>query len=437
MKNLNRRITPDILENYFPLQFLTENEKALFCNKTPRFYARPGQELIEVGSTDKRAVYLLKGILRLEAKDGHSHLIAAGSDDAMRAISHLVPHWYTVTCASEVEYFWIDNYVLDNLLQRQGKGGSEVHNLDVDPRFFEHKLFRRIYHDLTEDKLALPTLPEILVRITKFVEMQDQQDALTRVVSSDPAVSAVLLKIANCPVHRQGSTVDTVAQAVQAIGMEQTKDILQQNVTQSLCYSYSPEIIKRVQAVWWHSAEVAAISYALAKLIGGFDPKKALLLGLLHDIGMLPIYCYADRYPELLGRETNLDELVKQLHGDLGALIFASWGFPKEFVEIAVEADNWQYQSEQPHDYSELVMVAQLHSFIGKGEEKQYLGISEQHLPMIVELPAYQKLGLHELTPESSKWLLNTAKSKLNTLRVRWGIKDSWGTEHWCKVKTA
>ena len=437
MKKLNRRITPDILGSYVPLNLLTENEKALFCNKTPKLYARPGQQLIEIGSTDNRAVYLVKGTLKLEAKDGKSHLIHSKSEDAKRAISHLVPHWYTVTCASEVEYFWVDTFVLENLLQHQGKGGSEVHNLNVDPRFFEHKLFQRIYHDLTEDKLALPTLPEILARISSFAELQNQEDALTRVVSSDPAVSAVLLKIANSPVYRQGSMVDTMVQTVKVIGVEQTKDILQHNVSDALCFSHSPEIIKRVQAVWWHSAEVAAISYALAKLIDGFNPKKALLLGLLHDIGMLPIYCYADRFPELLGDECSLDELVKQLHGDLGALIFASWDFPKEFVEIAVESDNWHHETEIAHDYSDLVMIAQLHSFIGKGEEKQYLGISEQLLPRIVELPAYRKLGLHELTPENSMWLLSVAKKKLNDLRVRWGIRDSWGTEHWCKVKSA
>jgi len=437
MKKLNRRITPDILDRYVPLNVLTENEKALLCNKTQKIYARPGQQLIEIGSSDNRAVYLVKGTLKLEAKDGRSHYIDLESEDAKRAISHLVPHWYTVTCVSEVEYFWIDNYVLDNLLQHQGNGGSEVHNLDVDPRFFEHKLFQRIYHDLTEDKLALPTLPEILARISTYAEMQNQEDALTRVVSSDPAVSSVLLKIANCPVYRQGSIVDTVADAVKVIGIDQTKDIIQHNVTQSLCFSHSPEIIKRVQAVWWHSAEVAAISYALAKMIDGFNPKKALLLGLLHDIGMLPIFCYADRFPDLLGDESSLDELVKQLHGDLGALIFASWEFPDDFVEVAVESDNWRHESSKLHDYSDLVMVAQLHSFIGKGEEKQYLGISEQHLPMIVELPAYKKLGLHELTPENSVWLLNVAKKKLNDLRMRWGIRDSWGTEHWCKVKSA
>jgi len=437
MKNFNSRITPDILNELFPLNFLTENEKALLCNKSPRLYAKSGQQLIQLGSTDNRAVYLLRGSLKLVAKDGHSHVISADSEDAKRAISHLIPHWYNVTCASEVEFFWVDNYVLDNLLQHQGQGGQQVQNLDVDPRLYEHKLFQRIYHDLTEDKLALPTLPEILARIDTYTDQQSQSDALARMVSSDPAVSAVLLKIANCPVYRQGPVVDTVKQAVDLIGMEQTKDILHSNITQALRFSHSPAIIKRVQAVWWHSAEVGAISYALAKLLDGFDPKRALLMGLLHDIGMLPIYCYADRFPELVGSEMSVDELVKQIHGDLGAIILAAWGFPLDFVEMAIESDNWHHESSEQHDYSDLVMMAQLHSFIGKGEEKQLLAIPEQHLPKIVELPAYRKLGLHTLTPEHSVWLLNTAKHKLSDLRVRWGIADSWGTDHWCKVKTA
>ncbi len=437
MKYLKHHIAPELLSDLFPLSYLTDNERELFCNKTPREHAKPGQQLIQIGSEDSRALYLLKGKLKLEAKDGHTHIVASGSEDSKRAISHLVPHWYTVTCATPVEFFWIDNFVLENLLQRQNRGGEHVQDLNVDSRLFKHKLFQRIYHDLSEDKLALPTLPEVLVHIQSLVEKQQDSAELASVISSDPALSAAVVKIANSAVYRRGQLVDTVHEAVNLIGVEQLKDILLRNVTQSLHYSYSPEIITRVQAVWWHSAEVGAIAYALAKLLKSFDPRRAMLMGLLHDIGMLPIYYYADRYPELLDKSQSLDDLVKQLHGDLGALILANWKFPVEFLKIAVDADDWHYKSERDNDYSDLVMVAHLHSFIGKGEEKKFLAISEEHLPAIIELPAYHKLGLAELTPEKSMWLLNTARNKLEQLKEKWGIKESWGTDHWRKANSA
>jgi hypothetical protein len=123
-----------------------------------------------------------------------------------------------------------------------------VRNLDVNPQLFKHKLFQRIYHDLSEDKLALPTLPEVLVRIQTVVEEQQFADELISVVASDPAISAVVLKIANSAVYRKGDLVDTVKDAVVLIGVEQLKDILLKNVTRNLHYSHSPEIIKRVQA---------------------------------------------------------------------------------------------------------------------------------------------------------------------------------------------
>ena len=208
-------------------------------------------------------------------------------------------------------------------------------------------------------------------------------------------------------------------------------------MSRNLHYSYSPEIIKRVQALWWHSAEVGAIAYALAKLLKTFNPKRAMLMGLLHDIGMLPIYYYADRYPELLDKNQSLDDLVKSLHGDLGALILATWKFPEQFAKVSIDADEWDYESESENDYSDLIMMAQLHSFIGKGDEKKLLAISEEHLPTIIELPAYKKLGLDDLTPENSMWLLNTAKQKLNDLKEKWGLKESWGTEKWRKINTA
>jgi len=437
MKHLNQHLSPDTLSELFPLSYLTDNERELFCNKTPRLHAAPGEQLIQLGSTDDRALYLLQGKLTLRARDGHTHIVSAGTEDSKRAISHMIPHWYTVTSKSHVEYFWIENFVLENLLKRQHRGGEEVQNLDVDSQLFKHKLFQRIYHDLTEDRLALPTLPEVLIHIQSLVSSQQQATDLASIIASDPALSAAVVKIANSSVYRNKQRVGTVPEAVDCIGADQLKEILIKNVTRSLHYSYSPEIISRVQAVWWHSAEVAAIAYALAKLLKKFDPKRAMLMGLLHDIGMLPIYYYADRYPELMDRTQSLDDLVKQLHGDLGALILANWKFPPDFVEVSIDADDWLYTSDQDDDYSELIMIAHLHSFIGKGEEKKLLAIPDEHLPSIIELPAYKKLGLAELTPENSMWLLNTAKMKLNQLRERWGIKESWGTEHWRKAKSA
>ena len=433
MKQYHNRISPELLPDLFPLSYLTDNEKELFCNRVEKRSAKAGKRLIELGSTDDRALFLLKGKVKLEAKDGHRHVVAAGSEDAKRPISHLIPHWYNVTSITPVEYFWVDNFILDNLLQRQNLGGEDVRNLDVNPQLFKHKLFQRIYHDLSEDKLALPTLPEVLVRIQTIVEEQLFADELMSVVASDPAISAVVLKIANSAVYRKGDLVDTVKDAVALIGVEQLKDILLKNVTRNLHYSYSPEIIKRVQALWWHSAEVGAIAYALAKLLKCFNPKRAMLMGLLHDIGMLPIYYYADRYPELLDKNQSLDELVKQLHGDLCSLILATWKFPEEFAKVSIDADDWDYQSENNADYSDLIMMAQLHSFIGKGNEKKLLAISETQLPMIVERPAYKKLGLDKLSHEDSMWLLSTAKRKLNELKEKWGLKDTWGSDKWRK----
>lgn len=434
MKQRNEHISPELLTDLFPLTYLTENERELFCHQTQRCSAKAGTRLIELGSMDDRALYLLKGKLKLEASDGRCHVIAAGTEDARRAISHLIPHWYNVTSLSTVEYFWVDNYILDNLLERQNRGGEDVQNLDVNPKLFKHKLFQRIYHDLSEDRLAMPTLPEVLVRIQSMVEEQQLQEELIAVVTSDPAICAVVLKIANSAVYRKDGAVDTVKDAIAAIGVKQLKNILVNNVTRGLHYSYSPEIIKRVQALWWHSAEVGAIAYALAKLLKTFDPHRALLLGLLHDIGMLPIYYYADRYPELLDKKQSLDDLVKLLHGDLGALIFASWKFPQQFVKVSNDADDWHYESNEENDYSDLVMMAQLHSFIGKGEEKRLLAIPDEHLPKIIELPAYHKLGLAELTPENSMWLLEVARAKLAELKQQWGLKDGWGTEKWRKL---
>ena len=433
----NGKLHPEWIKDLYPLVYLNSNERELLCNRTRVEKAANTQTLIELGSMDDRALFLLKGKVRLKAQDGHFHVVNAESEDAKRPVSHLIPHHYEVTTTSHCEYFWVDNSVLKNCLKRQSRGGGSVQELEINPEFFRHRICRQIYHDLMEDSFLMPCLPEVLERVCFIAGEQNDLTKLCNVIKSDPSISALVLKIINSPVYRQDEPCGSVEEAVELIGFDELMQLFNHNILHDLQNTYTAKIRKYMLAHWWHSAEVGAIAYALAEILGGYDPKRALILGLLHDVGMLPIYYYADKYPAFLRQELELGELIKRYHGDVGTLMFKFWNFPDDYVRVSIDADDWNYQGTGKTDYSELIMVAQLHSFIGKENEKQLLGISDAALPQVVDIPAYKKLGLQKLSPEKSVHILESARSKLKFLQVQWGIADEWNTREWHKVSVS
>jgi len=70
-----------------------------------------------------------------------------------------------------------------------------------------------------------------------------------------------------------------------------------------------------MQRLWQHSCRVAAISQLLARLTTGLHPVRALLTGLMHDIGVLPVLVHADQFPALFAEPQQLDEVIARLRG--------------------------------------------------------------------------------------------------------------------------
>jgi putative nucleotidyltransferase with HDIG domain len=221
------------------------------------------------------------------------------------------------------------------------------------------------------------------------------------------------MKVANSALYRTSKPVRTIEQAIIKVGLKMVKNIVFAYSLKDMFRSSHTYINFRLKNMWTHSAEVAAVSYVLANKLGKFDPEYALLLGLLHDIGMLPILSYAERYPELAESPEQIDATIKQLHDEVGGIILSEWHFDEEFATVAREADDWYRDKQAQADYCDLVLVAQLHSFIGKSKDKVQQLTGARSLPPLCEIPAVRKLGLHTEGPEDSISLLADANRQL------------------------
>jgi HD-like signal output (HDOD) protein len=199
--------------------------------------------------------------------------------------------------------------------------------------------------------------------------------------------------------------VDSCAAAIVRLGADSTHKLVLTFALRELFNTRSKILKKRMHSLWLHSVKVSAVSYILAKITQQFNPEHALLAGLLHDIGNVAILSYAEGFPEVANDEEKLQRIMSDLCGRIGSVILRNWGFIEDLITVTLEAENWFRKKEGEADYADLVIVAQLHSYIGTPQMTQ--------LPTLDKVSALQRLDIGELTPKLSLKILDKAEEKI------------------------
>ena len=234
-------------------------------------------------------------------------------------------------------------------------------------------------------------------------------------VQFDPALAARLLQIANSPLYRGAKTFDNCHSAITRIGLAAVRNLVTGFALQNLFETHAPLLRERLRDTWQHCCRVAAISSVLARLTQGLDPDRALLAGLIHDIGVLPLlrYLEMESLEDKPGAEVSLarlDALVTRLRAPLGTFVLKTWQFDADLASVPAQAEDYARDSGPRVDYGDIVLVAHVHSQFGHGG---YGG------PPLPQLKAFQKLTLHQLGPGCSLELLGQSRDEINqVLRI-------------------
>lgn len=90
---------------------------------------------------------------------------------------------------------------------------------------------RNLIKAIDRDALFLPTLPEVALRIRLAAEDTEISiSALSKVIGSDTALSARLIKVANSPLLRPNFEVSDVTTAVRRLGVNYTCNLDRKSV---------------------------------------------------------------------------------------------------------------------------------------------------------------------------------------------------------------
>lgn len=227
------------------------------------------------------------------------------------------------------------------------------------------KVAQEIINLINEDKLVLPTMPEMALKVREASEDPDAGIMdLAKVISNDAALTARIIKVANSPLFRAPREIEDLNMALSRLGMESTSNLATGLAMEQMFQATSDNIDKRMRAVWSSSSEIAGICHVLCKHYTKLRPDQAALAGLVFQIGILPILSYAEENPSLLRDSISLDMVIDEVHPHIGIKILTAWEFPMELRDVPMLYRDYSKQKPAA-DYADLVTVAMLQTLSG------------------------------------------------------------------------
>ena len=367
--------------------------------------------LLEEGDLSPYAHFLLAGEVTLCSGQDVARTLSAGSLDTRFPFARLRPSRYRVVAGQgarvlKIEYSQLRKQAPDKkqrarfLSSGRATGGS----------WRAHPLVQEILSNLETGTLNIPPLPAIALKVRKALSRDDYEMAgVAAIIGADPAIAGRLIQIANSAIFRGQAPCESVHAALVRLGVERAQNIVLSLATGMLFRAQESALRAHLLERWRHAIDVAALCAVLAKITPGLDNDKGMLVGLLHEIGSVPILHAARGYSEFEHNPGVLTEIVEGLTPEISPLVLSKWQFAEVFAEAAAQQDNWFYEHEGPADYTDLVIVAHLHALIRQREFRR--------LPRLDETPAFGRLALGELSARLSLQVLDEAHDQIQELK--------------------
>jgi len=241
--------------------------------------------------------------------------------------------------------------------------------------------------ELDANRLILPTLPDVALKVRDAVAKGDATfQELADMIVTDAALSTRLIQVANSPLYRGTVKVNTIQMAVTRLGSTTIRTLITSLVMQQMFTPTTKLLEKNFREIWEQGVNVSAISRALSAFVPHLNADEAMLAGLIHQIGKLPILMLVEDIPEFRDSPSRLAKLLEKAHPPIGKIIMDTWDFPEELKHVASEYVDFQRDSGDKADYIDLVQVAFLQSIAGTSHPASRV---DWNL-----VPSFAKLGL-------------------------------------------
>ena len=251
-----------------------------------------------------------------------------------------------------------------------------------------------IIDDLENERLPLPTLPEVAIRVRETAD--DENASITdvaKIIETDAALSARIVQVGNSALYRGINPAETVQAAAMRMGLDTVRTLATSLVMKQLFQATHPVVDHYLRKAWKTSTDVASLSAIIAKTSTNLEADSALLAGLTHSIGLSPILVKAEGDTALLNDAPTLERLLYEIYPLVGAQIMKNWGFSDALVKVPAEHLITNRKGDNGRaDYVDVVQVALLQTLDDPNHPLAQVDRSQ--------VSAFERLGMQDTMEE-------------------------------------
>jgi len=191
-------------------------------------------------------------------------------------------------------------------------------------------------HRYTQELLTLPAQPAAAEQVLRIVaDSRSGVAEVARVVETDPALAARVMRLANSPLYGATGRVSSTRHATVMLGADTVRAL----AVSAACSLLDGRADHGPDGFWRHAITTAAAAAVVAARIG-LSTADAFSVGLLHDLGAVLLHRRdAAAFDAATAAPTISDQVAAELaafgvtHAAEGAAALDAWGFPAPFVE--------------------------------------------------------------------------------------------------------
>lgn len=253
--------------------------------------------------------------------------------------------------------------------------------------------------DIVAKTTDLPSLSGAALAVMREADSPTATaEGMARALSSDPALAAQVLRLANSSFYGMPRRVSSVPQSIMILGTRAVRNL-------ALVASTFPWLNRPIDGyalgpgqLWAHALGTAIGASLVAERSRKAIPDLAFTAGLLHDIGKLAMSVWLERkIPALLKiaeiENTPFDAVERRVlgydHTQVGAHLGERWNLPEELVETM----RWHHRPDECPSGSALVDSVHIADYLsmamglGIGGDGLRYELSENALHRLTLLP--------------------------------------------------